>query len=50
MNEWIWQSDGDDRVRQKESEKSFNASVHWQMNGADFWIEMEEEKINKLTI
>jgi hypothetical protein len=24
--------------------------VHWQMNGADFWIEMEEEKIKKLTI
>ncbi len=49
MNEWIWQSDGDDGVRQNEIEKSLYALVYWQMNGADFWWEMEEEKMNKQT-
>ena len=49
MNEWTCESDGDDHVRQKESEKSLNAALHWQMNGADIKWKMKEEEMNKQT-
>ncbi len=50
MNEWIWQSDGDDSARQNEIEKSLYALVYGQMNGANFRWKTEEEKMKKLTI